>query len=38
MLECNSYDSIAFHWGEPEQAPHLSVVNVYVGALRVHGV
>ena len=26
------------YWGEPERAPHLSVVDVYVGASRVSGV
>ena len=26
------------HWGEPERVPHLSVVDVYVGASCVRGV
>ena len=25
------------YWGEPERAPHLPVVDVYVGASHVHG-
>ena len=27
-----------YNWGEPERVPHLSVVDVYVGASRVRGV
>ena len=39
LRDCSGFLQIGSHnWGEPERAPHLSVVDVYVGASRVRGV